>query len=99
MFVIVEKVPLTKSLEVFTRGGIVPPFNGHVNINACGQNSDKDAQNKKDHVKGVSLHVSLPPQQPEVEERWQHKGQYCRGQAPHQSKAQLKTRDFHCYGP
>ena len=74
MFVIVKKAPLTKSLEVLACGGVIPPFNGHVDIDARGQDSDNDAQDQEEHVEGVPLHVGLPPQQPEVEEWWEHKG-------------------------
>lgn len=99
VFVIVEKAPLTKSLEVLTRGCVVSPFDCHVDVDAGGNYSDADTQDEDKEVEGIPLHVRLPPQEPEVEERWEHKGQHRRGETPHQSKAQLKTGDSHCHTP
>lgn len=71
----------------------------HVEVDGSGQESDQYARCQETAVKEPSQLTTVPPEQAEVEERWENKGENARGKTADQCQTEFKARDADGHAP
>ena len=93
------KVRITLLLDALTCswGGV--SFDGHVEVNGSGQESDQHTTHQKTTMKESSQLTAVPPEEAEVEERREDKRKNARGETADQCKTEFKARDADGHAP